>query len=166
MSNDSLESRIKVLEDIENIKKLMFNYTYWLDYGEVDKALDCFSDDAVYDVKVRGEMKEEDTNFELYFEGIEQITNFYNSFVHQKDRFTASHLILSPVVDVNGDRATGIFYLLEPTCIARAMWGHGRYDMEFARFEGDKWKITHFGFLWNFNSPYSEGWDNIRMAII
>ena len=117
------------------------------------------------DVKVRGEIKEDDINFEVYFEGIEQITGFYNIYVHQKDRFSASHLILNPVVDVSGDNATGIFYLLEPTCIERAMWGHGRYDMKFVRSHG-KWKISHFGFLWNFNSPYNEGWDKMRMAIV
>ena len=130
-----------------------------------DKVIDCFSEDAVMDVRVRGELKEDDTNFELKFNGREEIENFYNVMVHEKDRFSASHLILNPVVDVKGDSATGIFYLLEPTCIARAMWGHGRYDMKFVRVNS-KWKISRFGFLWNFNSPYSEGWDKLRMAVI
>ncbi len=165
MTDKSLEERIKILEDIENIKKLMFNYTYWLDYGELDKAMDCFMDNAVMDVNVRGEVKEDESTFEFKYEGIEEITNFYNIYVHQKDKFSASHLILNPVVEVNGDRATGIFYLLEPTYVVRAMWGHGRYDMEFIRVD-DRWKISIFNFLWNFNSPYPEGWDKTRMAII
>ena len=75
------------------------------------------------------------------------------------------NLILNPVVTVDGDRAKGIFYLLEPTSIARAMWGHGRYDMEFQRIN-DKWKISLFGFLWNFNTPYDEGWGKTLMAIL
>ena len=165
MSDKSLEKRIKMLEDIENIKKLIFNYTYWLDYGEVDKVIECFTEDAAMDVRVRGEVKEGEGNFAFECNGKEEIDSFYRLMVHKKDLFSASHLIVNPVVDIDGDRATGIFYLLETSCIARAMWGHGRYDMEFARVE-NKWKISHFGFLWNFHTPYSEGWDKTRMAII
>jgi hypothetical protein len=165
MTQQSLEARIKMLEDIEDIKKLMFNYTYWLDYGEQEKVIDCFIDNAVMDVQVRGEVKEDENTFAFKFEGKEALRNFYNIIVHEKDRFSASHLILNPVVDVQGDRAAGRFYLLEPTNIARAMWGHGRYDMEFVRVD-DLWKISFFGFLWNFNTPYVEGWDKIRMAIL
>jgi hypothetical protein len=117
------------------------------------------------DVQVRGEVKEDENRFEFKFEGKEAIKNFYNIIVHEKDRFSASHLILNPVIDVQGDGAEGRFYLLEPTCIARAMWGHGKYDMKFARVD-NQWKISFFGFSWNFNTPYNEGWDKIRMAIV
>ncbi len=165
MSQPTLEARIKNLEDIEAIKKLMFNYTYWLDYGEMDKALDCFAEDAKIDIRMRGGAEEGKDSFELSCEGKEEIRNFYSLMIHQKDRFSASHLILNPVVDVEGDSATGIFYLLEPTAIARAMWGHGRYDMEFKRIN-DKWKISLFGFLWNFNTPYDEGWVKTSMALL
>ena len=165
MSMEALEARIKKLEDIEAIKQLMHNYTYWLDYGEMDKALDCFMDDARMDVGMRGGAEEGQDSFEFKCEGKEEISNFYHLMVHQKDRFSASHFILNPVVTVEGDKAKGIFYLLEPTKIARAMWGHGRYDMEFVNHNG-QWKISFFGFLWNFNTPYDEGWDKTRMALL
>jgi len=45
------------------------------------------------------------------------------------------------------------------------MWGHGRYDMEFVRNDGE-WKISVFGFLWNFNTPYDEGWVKTPMALL
>ena len=165
MTLQDLEARIKRLEDIEEIKQLMFNYTYWLDYGEQAKALDCFAKNAKIDIRMRGGVKEGEDSFEMECEGEEQIKNFYNLIVHDKDRFSASHLILNPVVTVDGDKAKGIFYLLEPTLIARAMWGHGRYDMEFVRV-GGKWKISYFGFLWNFNTPYDEGWGKTQMALL
>ncbi len=165
MSQSTLEARIKILEDIEAIKKLMFNYTYWLDYGEMDKAMDCFSDEAKIDIKMRGGAEEGKDSFELNCEGREEINKFYSLIVHEKNHFSASHFILNPVVEVDGDTATGIFYLLEPTAIARAMWGHGRYDIEFIRVN-DKWKISFFGFLWNFNTPYVDGWDKTPMALL
>ncbi len=165
MTLQELETRIRRLEDIEEIKQLMFNYTYWLDYGEQDKALDCFAENARIDIRMRGGAKEGEDSFEIECEGEESIRNFYNLIVHDKDRFSASHLILNPVVTVEGDKAKGIFYLFEPTAIARAMWGHGRYDMEFVRI-GGKWKISYFGFLWNFNTPYDEGWGKTQMALL
>ena len=165
MSQSTLETRIKIIEDIEAIKKLMFNYTYWLDYGEMDKAVDCFSDNAKMDIKVRGSAEKGKNPFEFCCVGKEAINKFYYQIVHVKDRFSASHFILNPVVEVDGDTATGIFYLLEPTAIKRSMWGHGRYDIEFIRVN-DKWKINLFGFLWNFNTPYEDGWVKTLMAMV
>ncbi len=164
MPQSTLEARIKIIEDIEAIKKLMFNYTYWLDYGEMDKAVDCFSDSAKIDIKVRGSAEEGKNPFEFSCEGKEKINKFYYQIVHKKDRFSASHFILNPVVEVDGDTATGIFYLLEPTALRKAMWGHGRYDIEFIRVN-DKWKINLFNFLWNFNTPYEDGWVKNLMAM-
>ena len=40
MAQQDLETRIQKLEDTEEIKKLMWNYTYWLDYGEKEKVLE------------------------------------------------------------------------------------------------------------------------------
>lgn len=165
MSLEELEARVRKLEDVEEIKKLMWNYTYWLDYGEFDKVMDCFVNDAKMDVRTRGEQAEGEDVMNFACEGKEAIREFFSVVLHQKDRFSASHLILNPVVTVEGDKATGIFYLLEPTAIVRAMWGHGRYDIEYARVGGE-WKITFFGFLWNFNTPYDEGWVKTRMAML
>jgi hypothetical protein len=165
MLREELEVRVRKLEDVEEIKKLMWNYTYWLDYGEFDKVMDCFVGDAKMDIRTRGEPAEGEAVLNFACEGKEAIREFYSLVLHHKDRFSASHLILNPVVTVEGDKATGIFYLLEPTAIVRAMWGHGRYDMEYARVGGE-WKITFFGFLWNFNTPYDEGWFKTRMAML
>ena len=165
MSLEELEARIAKIEDVEEIKKLMWNYTYWLDYGEFDKMIDCFSDDARLDVQTRGQPGEGEAAITYACEGREALIEFYNLVRHEKDRFSASHLILNPVVEVDGDKATGIFYLLEPTAIVRAMWGHGRYDMEFVRVGGE-WKISVFGFLWNFNTPYEEGWVKTPLALL
>jgi hypothetical protein len=157
-----LEARIKVLEDTEEIKKLMCNYTYYLDYGEVDKVMDCFADHARLEVRARG--TEEAGPHVGVFEGKKAIeTGVFRVATHFKDRFVEAHQIENPVVTVEGDRAKGTFYLFAPHGRERAVWAHGRYDMEFARIDG-KWKISLFKFLWNFNTPYDEGWFKTPMV--
>jgi hypothetical protein len=165
MTQQSLEARLQRLEDIEAIKQLMWIYTYSLDYGELDKVLDCFADDAIIEVGMRGEAGEAQVALEGRYEGKETIRNFYSLVLSPKDRFVVAHLVLNPVVTVDGDHAKGIFYLLEPSAIKRAMWGQGRYDMEFLRIDG-KWVISFFGFSWNFNSPIDEGWVRTPMALV
>jgi len=158
----ALEAKIRQLDDIEAIKKLMWSYTYSLDYGDYDKVMDCFADDAKMDIRIRGPVAEG-----LHvgkYEGKKAILEEVFMVTPQtKDRFTASHLIGNPVVTVEGERAKGTFYLLVPSGYEQAMWGHGRYDMEFAKVDG-KWKISSFGFLWNFLTPYDEGWVKTPMA--
>ncbi len=165
MTHEELVAKIQKLDDIETIKQLMNNYTYWLDYGEFDRALDCFSDTAKLDVWERGGPKEGHVPFEIKCNGKEEIKSFYSAVVHKREKFSASHLLLNPVVTVDGDNAVGIFYLLEPTAIERAVWGHGRYDLEFVRVNGC-WKICTFNFEWNFNTPYDEGWVKTPMVIL
>ncbi len=165
MAQQDIEERLQKLEDTEEIKKLMWNYTYWLDYGELDKVLDCFFDEAVIDIKMRGGEEVGEAPLEGIYEGKDMIEGFYRLVVPPKDRFAVAHLLLNPVVTVDGDKAQGIFYLLEPSGIVRAMWGQGRYDMEFVKVDG-KWKISRFNFLWNFNTPHDEGWVNTQIALI
>jgi hypothetical protein len=93
------------------------------------------------------------------------IRRFYSMVLSPKDRFVVAHLVLNPVVTVKGDTGEGIFYLLEPTAIKRAMWGQGRYDMKFRKVDGE-WRISFFGFLWNFNTPFDEGWVKTPMALV
>ena len=165
MTQQELEARIKRLEDIEEIKKLMWGYTYSLDYGDLDRVMDCFVDDAVIEVGMRGGAVEGRAALEGRYEGLETIRRFYSLVLSPKDRFVVAHLVLNPVVTVKGETAEGIFYLLEPTAIERAMWGQGRYDMKFRKVGGE-WRISFFGFLWNFNTPFDEGWVKTPMALL
>lgn len=145
MTQRDLEARIKELEDIEAIKQLMWNYTYALDYGDLDKVLDNFLDDAKFQVRMRaGEQK---GSLVGRYDGKENIRGLYSSVLPQKDVYPAgAHLIVNPVVTVEGDRAKGSFYLLASGATGGAQ---GRYDNEFVRV-GGKWKISSFRFTWNF----------------
>jgi len=153
----ALEAMTRNLQDIEEIKQLMWSYTYFLDYGELDKVMDCFAEDAKMEIGMRGKAEEGKVALEGRYEGEDAIIELFRSVLPTKDRFAVTHLMLNPVVKVEGERAKGIFYLLEPTGVKRAMWGHGRYDMEYIRVDG-KWKISSFRLMWNFMTPYDEGW--------
>jgi len=157
----ALEAKIRMLEDIEAIRSLMWSYTYFLDYGDYDKVMDCFIDDARMEIRIRGSL-EKGLHVGKY-EGKKAILEgVYKVTPQGKDRFTASHLIENPVITVDGQKAKGIFYLFSPGGAERAIWAHGRYDMEFVKVVG-KWKISFFGFLWNFLTPYDEGWAKTLM---
>jgi len=145
MTQRDLEARIRELQDIEAIKQLMWNYTYSLDYGELEEVVDNFLDDAKFQVRMRA--GEQTGMLVGIYDGKENIRGLYSSVLPQKDVYPAvAHIIANPVVTVEGDRAKGIFYLL----ISGATGGpQGRYDTEFVRVAG-KWKISSFRFTWNF----------------
>jgi len=163
MAQQSLEARIKMLEDIKAIEQLMWNYTYALDYGDLNGVLDNFLDNAAMEVGMRGAEKGKRAALEGRYEGKKAIAELYRSVLPEKDRFTVAHLILNPVVTVEGEKAKGMFYLLEPSGRERAMWGQGRYDIEYVKVSG-KWKISSFKYSWNFNTPYEDGWAKTPMV--
>ena len=48
----------------------------------------------------------------------------------------AIRYVMNPIIEVNGGRAKGIWYLLEPCTFAKeeqASWGAARYDEEYVR---------------------------------
>ena len=145
MKQQDLEARIKMIEDIEAIKQLMWNYTYALDYGDVEAVVDNFLDDAKFQVRMRaGEQKGRRVGV---YDGKENIRALYTSAHQERDVYPASaHLILNPVVTVEGDTAKGSFYLLASGATGGSQ---GRYESEFVRVDG-KWKISSFRFTWNF----------------
>ena len=150
-----------MLEDLEAIRKLQWNYAYAFDYGELDEVLDYFLDDAIMEVGVRAGLEKGPLGGR--YEGKGAIKELFGSIIPEKDRFSAAHLTVNPVVTVDGDRAKGRFYCLLPSGAERAMWGHGTYDMKYVKVGGD-WKISHFRFLWAFYTPYEDGWGKIPMT--
>jgi len=53
MSGD-LEKRVRALEDERDILSTLYAYGHTIDYGEKEKWLDLFTEDAVYHVTMRG----------------------------------------------------------------------------------------------------------------
>jgi hypothetical protein len=153
MSLKELEARIRVLEDIEQVKKLMASYCYLVDAFQMDDVVDLFAENAKAEYGPLGS-----------YEGKEGIATFFKEVVPNTQAWSA-HQLLNPLVTVEGEKAKGRWYLFCPATIInpeRAVWIQGRYDNEFVKV-GGRWKISLLRFVFNFGTPYEEGWVKSRM---
>ena len=75
------------------------------------------------------------------------------------------HFFLKPIVEVDGDRATGSWDILSPctTGEGRAMWMAGVEKDQYVR-EGGVWLHTHMKLDVVFMAPYEKGWAKKRDA--
>ena len=154
MSLEELERRIRGLEDIEDIKRLKASYcAYCDDNYDVDNIVNLFVEDAVWDGGMRGR-----------YEGKQEIREF---FTNAPNRLPfAVHMVLNPIIRVDGDTATGTWYLLQACTYAdgdRAVWGSARYDEEYVRVNGE-WKFQNLKLTSFFWTPFDQGWVKTRFA--
>jgi ketosteroid isomerase-like protein len=152
-----LEARVKVLEDIEAIRKLKATYCDLCDAGlsnqrNVAALLSHFTDDARVDFGM-GEGSS--------FEGKPALEIFFGQVVAGSVSF-CMHMVHNSVIEVDGDTATGRWYFEAPTTNAateKAQWMAGRYEEEYVRRDGE-WKFSSIATHWFYVAPYDEGWGN------
>jgi len=154
MSLEDLERRVKVIEDVEEIKQLKARYCGFCDDNyDADGIAGLFTEDAVWDGGIRGRA-----------DGREEIRAF---FVNASQRLPfAIHMVMNPIINVQGDNATGIWYLFQACTYAEgdvAIWGSGRYDEQYARVSGE-WKFEHLKLTSNFWTPFDQGWAKTPFA--
>ena len=151
MSNGDLESRIRNLEDVEAIKQLMASYCVNLDHGcDADVLTGLFADGGVWEATTVGRG--------LKVEGKEAIHKFFSAAAVSIP--FAVHMVMNPMIKVDGDKATAIWYLLQPNTQAdddRAYWGTARYDNDYVKVNGE-WKIKHSRINSFFMTPFDQGW--------
>jgi len=150
--------RITVLEDIEAIKKLKSLYCYLADAGingdmsKIDELMTYFTDDAWIDF---GAVDLPDVH-----KGKEAVTKFYKSFVCEALSYSA-HLVANPIIEVNGNKAKGKWYVFVPCTIREinsASWLFGKYEEAYIKIDG-QWKWRSMIFRSEFNSLFEgEGW--------
>ncbi len=155
MSLETLEARIRALEDIEEIKKLKATYCFLCDAGldderNRDALISHFTADARVDFGLGPAS---------VFEGKEGLGVFFGQVVPGAVSF-CMHMVHNAIIEVDGDRATGKWYYEAPTTdtsSGRAQWMAGTYVEEYVR-EGNEWKFTSIQTKWKYISPYDEGW--------
>lgn len=153
MSTEDLERRVQVLEDVEAIKQLKARYCLACDDNfNVNALMDLFAEDAIW----------EGDNLGLH-QGREAIRDFYRGITSLLT--FAIHYVTNPVIDVEGDRARGSWYLLEPGTRRNeeALWIVGRYDDEYARIDG-RWLFKRVNLKILIRSPYEDGWVKNRLG--
>jgi hypothetical protein len=159
----SLASRIQTLEDIEAIKKLKATYCYLCDAGlgdpkNRDELISHFTKDAKVDFGLGPGSQ---------FEGTEGLKTFFGGVVPAAVSFCI-HMVHNPIIEVNGDRATGKWYYEAPTtdtATGKAQWMVGIYHEEYVREKGE-WKFASIRTEWKYISPYDEGWAKNRGELL
>ncbi len=146
----SLEERVSRLESIEAIKQLKARYCAYC-----DKAYDpagitsLFVPDGVWDGGRFGR-----------YVGHREIAAY---FAKMSDLVTFSaHLITNPIISIDGDRATGQWWILTPATRIRAgkkeaYWMMAEYDDVYVRVDG-QWLYETLKADLKFVAPHSEGW--------
>jgi ketosteroid isomerase-like protein len=144
----TLEDRLRALEDREEIRKLKVHYAAACDDNyNADAIAELFAEDAVWDAGALG-----------HAEGRAAIRKFF-SRVAEFFPF-AIHNVMNPIIEIDGDRATGHWYLLQPATLAKgnqAVWLDAVYQDEFVRSDG-RWLIKRMKVNSKFVTPYEEGW--------
>jgi ketosteroid isomerase-like protein len=138
----TLEERIKALEDIEAIKRLHITYVNKLIMLDWDAVIDCFSDDCVLSLNSGTA------------EGKEAVAKHFRQDVASHHIGKESPFVTHPLIDINGDKATGTWLMKIDFALPRKMnpkipetptdgapdWVEGFHKAEYVRVNG-QWKI-------------------------
>lgn len=149
MSESSLESRIRKLEDIEAIRDLKHRYCAHCDDNyNPDGIAALFTEDAIWEGGPLGRA-----------EGREAIHAYFS--VAPRAVPFAIHQVSNPIIEINGDTATGSWYLWQPMHYAptgQAVWLAALYQDRYRRGEDGVWRIEHLHLTLRMLSPFDEGW--------
>jgi len=133
MDMAELEKRITRLEDIEAIKQLKALYCDICDdMHNPDRITSVFAEDAIWESPDFGKAEGHDAIREL-FQGFKEMFSF------------SQHNIMNPRIEVDGDRATGIWYIMGPWTHSEnneEKWFALRYDDDYVKVDG-VWKYQH-----------------------
>lgn len=146
---------IRWLADVEQIKQLKHRYCGYCDAGyDADRLAPLFTADAVWDGGPIG-----------CYDGREAIRTFFRG--SSKRVPFALHMVMNPVIDVDGDTATGNWYLWQPLVYAlpqgeQAWWLSARYDDRYRR-EADGWKFERVTLSLKVLAPYDKGFGAARI---
>jgi len=145
---EELEARVLRLEDIEEIKKLMAAFCYADDAIDVPEIIKLFAEDAIADFHPFG-----------HYEGKTEIAKFFGEDLPSAFSFMV-HMVHNPVINVNGNHATGQWYYELPatnSATNEAIWISGIFKHEFIKVSG-AWKFKRFTSHNYYITPYDKGW--------
>lgn len=157
MSEMTLEARIQRLEDIEELKQLKIRYAAYCDDDyNADGLVPLFTESAIWDGGPMGR-----------FEGHDALRTFFSS-ADQTVPF-AIHHVTNPLIEVEGDRATGRWYLWQPCTFGGSdggtgdgLWMAAQYDDIYRREDG-VCRFEHVVINLRMLSPYEAGWAKMPM---
>ena len=72
----------------------------------------------------------------------------------------SQHQVMNPIIKIDGDRATGIWYFFGPFTFYKnnqAKWLAARYDDDYVKVNGE-WKIQHLRARGRMTTDYEKSW--------
>jgi len=92
----------------------------------------------------------------------------YAAFLAPRLLSFAAHQVMNPIIDVQGDKATGIWKLFQPCTQVtaggpRAVWLAAIYNDDYVKV-GGKWMFKHLKVNSLFFTPYEDGWVKKQFA--
>jgi ketosteroid isomerase-like protein len=157
MGIKELAEQIRALQDIEAIRQLKYKYAEGCDLainkGKTEGFLEVFTPDVNWDGGDFGQFKGLD--------GIE-------AFIAQTQgmiKFT-HHFFTNPVIKIDGDRATGHWYLLAlyTETDGRDTMLVGVEDDKYQKIDGS-WLICELKLTTAFYAPFKEGWSKVVLGL-
>ena len=146
MSELTLEERVQRIEDADAIRRLRYEYCEYGNLYDAERFAALFAPDAVWD----------GGNAFGRQEGLEQIGQMVRD-AGKRIRFSA-HYIMNEMIDIDGDSATGRWWLFMPcTLDDESTWLFATYDDEYVRQNG-RWLFKRVVLDVKAFVPYEKGW--------
>ena len=134
-----LRAQVALLMAERAVLDTLYRYGHSIDYGLEEDWLDCFEPDGAFDVRYRVGAKPS-----RRYEGRHDLAGFIAGHSRAPDRWH-KHLLLEPLVTVDGGRATARSYFArldadhDGTPFVRAF---GRYLDQLARGSDGRWRFV------------------------
>jgi len=162
---DAVELELRVLRDIEEIKKL--RALFWLACdGDIlhgpthhpEEIADLFTEDGSW--TMGGVERDEISWPDSGPHGRAEILNWFRET--QRRISFAMHFGVTPIINVNGDQASGQWKLFAAMLRGHeALWVGSIYNDTYLR-TAHGWRIQTARVSVGFNTPFSEGWGETR----
>jgi len=154
---ESLEARVDRLESMEEIRKLKYQYCYYCDQDyDPEGIASLFAEDGIWS----------NGNTLTPTVGRKAIADSFRDV--SKSIPFAAHIVMNPIVEVNGDTATGRWWLMMPSTnivddAPKGHWLVAEYEDDYVRVNG-KWYFKKLTFFQKFWTAATEDWAAASIA--
>jgi hypothetical protein len=137
MDTDGLAARVGALEDERAIHAVLHRYGHAIDYGLEQEWIDCFTPDAVFEIRARV------TGRHMIASGTQQLAAFAARHTRAPGRFH-KHLVADVLVTMNGREAhaESLYARLDATRDGHPyVFSFGRYRDRLRKCDDDVWRL-------------------------
>jgi hypothetical protein len=159
-----LETQIRWLADIEEIKQLQARFWYACDGDptgsthDYEEIVNLFTDAGSLSISIS----------HVAAHGRDALLDFFKAAQHSVP--FAMHVGITPIIDIDGDIATGKWKLLALVTLRdgaeeRGYWSGNLYNVTYRRI-GSAWRIHDCAISTFMFTPFDQGWGAERLASV